>query len=127
MQEFVEKLIERLEEESRDSQENMVKSTSNLVANFCSGASGAYNKTIAIVNQLAEEYNNGWISVEERLPEETECYLVTWRDRVTCKNYVEIVEYDAGSQEWLDCICQAGLLGYDIIAWQPLPTPFVQK
>ena len=41
-----------------NAQENMVKSTSNSVANFCSGACGAYNKTIAIVNQLAEEYQN---------------------------------------------------------------------
>lgn len=58
MNEFINKLIERLEEESRNAQDNMVKSTSNSMANFCSGACGAYNKTIEIVNQLAEEYNN---------------------------------------------------------------------
>ena len=63
MKQFIDKLIERLEEESKDAQENMVKSTSNSVANFCSGACGAYNKTIAIVNQLAEEYNNDYILV----------------------------------------------------------------
>lgn len=115
---FVEKLIERLAEE---------KAKGIYDSDSVTDVKGAWVKAIEIVNQLAEEYNSGWIPCSDRLPEETECYLVTWRDRVTCKHYLEIVEYDASSQEWLDCICQAGLLGYDIIAWQPLPAPYVQK
>ena len=120
MKEFIEKLIGRLEE---------CTSIEDYGEIFIS-----LDEVYEIVNQLAEEYrqdldknSQGWISCSERLPEKTECYLVTWRDRVTCKNYVEIVEYDAGSKEWLDCICQAGLLGYDIIAWKPLPAPYQPK
>lgn len=68
-----------------------------------------------------------WIPCEERLPSETEYYYVTWRDMSTSKNYVEMIEYDSVSQEWLGCISQAGLLGYDIIAWQPLPQPYKKE
>lgn len=85
----------------------------------------AHEHIIDVVNGQPTAHNDCWIPCSERLPEETECYFVTWRDRVTCKNYVEITQYDAVSQEWLDCICQAGLLGYDIIAWQPLPDPYI--
>jgi hypothetical protein len=54
MNEFIEKLIGRLEEESGSTQEDMVKVKSKSLADFCSGAVGAYSKTIAIVNELAE-------------------------------------------------------------------------
>ena len=66
MKQFIDKLIERLEEESRDSQENMAKATGTSVANFCSDARGAYNKTIAIVNQLAEEFATEYEIAEEQ-------------------------------------------------------------
>ena len=36
----------------------------------------AYNKAIEIVKQEAEQYNNGWISVKETLPEKAGSYLV---------------------------------------------------
>ena len=57
MKEFIDKLIERLEEEKGSTQEDMIKAKSKSLADFCSGAVGAYSKTIAIVNELAEEYN----------------------------------------------------------------------
>lgn len=60
MKEFIDKLIERLEEESSQALKDMVASKSNAGENFNSGMAGAFNKTIAIVNQLAEEYNDGW-------------------------------------------------------------------
>lgn len=61
MKEFVEKLISRLEEL------------------FCGEYNTEYIKkdeVLKIVNQVAEEYNNGWISVKDRLPTEEGSYLV---------------------------------------------------
>lgn len=125
MEEFVEKLIKRLKKHYNEVRDMYLKGQGNFA--LLEGKMRGIEDANAIIVHLAKEHNGGWIPCSERLPEETECYLVTWRDRVTCKNYVEIVEYDAGSQEWLDCICQAGLLGYDIIAWQPLPAPYQPK
>lgn len=129
MKEFVEKIIDKLEDRIRlhnEKAQGYANSALPTLAIDTLGKREEVEEIKKIINQLAEEYSNGWIPCSERLPEETECYLVTWRDRVTCKNYVEIIEYDAEGS-WLDCICQAGLLGYDIIAWQPLPTSYVQK
>lgn len=64
MKEFIDKLIERLEEESSQSLKDMIASKSNAGENFNSGMAGAFNKTIAIVNQLAEEYNNDFCEWE---------------------------------------------------------------
>lgn len=55
--------------------------------------------------------NDGWISVEDRLPENGESVLCTDGD------YVYLVEYDA---DW-----DAPFGDVDgIIAWQPLPEPY---
>jgi len=156
MKEFIEKLIGRLMKDKRigrmsfeatveivnqlaeeyNGNDNVMQFV-KLLKEICCKEDADYDKAIIspkflcdTVDTLVMDFvpqNNGWIPCSERLPEETECYFVTWRDRATCKCYVEITEYDASSQEWLDCICQAGLLGYDIIAWQPLPAPYQPK
>ena len=36
----------------------------------------AYNKALKIVQEVAEEYNGGWISVKDRLPDKAGSYLV---------------------------------------------------
>ena len=121
MKQFIDKLIERLEEESKDAQENMVKSTSNSVANFCSGACGAYNKTIAIVNQLAEEYNNGWIACSERLPDAEADVLLSLRS-------LDIYTGFRANTEGMFYVEGEGYVEYEnVLAWQPLPEPYKPK
>ena len=122
--EFVEKLIGRLEEESYEIQ--------------LDGAVVASTKTVIelpevkkIVNQLAEEYNqenddtdyanielyafwqkHQWIPVSERLPDEEGSYLVTFDD-----GYVSSAPfYDEDWELW----CDSG----EPVAWQPLPEPY---
>ena len=64
MKEFVKKLIGRLEEVTHDNP--MI--TRNYILR---------KDAISIVNQLAEEYNNGWIPCEKELPKIPNSYLVT--------------------------------------------------
>ena len=78
----------------------------------------AYHKAIKIVEEIAEEYNNGWIPVSERLPEDNIGVNVTFEnkdgDRFTG---------DAWLQEgrW---IYKWNVDKRKVIAWQPLPEPW---
>ena len=75
-----------------------------------------------IVQEVAEEYNDGWIPCSERLPEEYGDYLVWWTD-ITRGQYYEIVEYEPNNG-WIGEIPQAVEGIYSVIAWQPLPEPY---
>lgn len=77
---------------------------------------------IEIVQEVAEEYKDGWIPCSERLPEEYGDYLVWWTD-MTRGQYYEIVEYEPDNG-WIGEIPQAFEGKYSVIAWQPLPEPF---
>lgn len=95
MNEFINKLIERLEEESCKAEKNMVASLSNSAANFYSGEAGAYNKTIAIVKQLAEEYkeiNIPTIDAGELLGN-SEQVKKTNADRIRAMDDEELADY----------------------------------
>lgn len=76
-------------------------------------------------NKLRKEYNGGWISCSERLPEAYGEYLVWWTD-ITRGQYYEIVEYEPNNG-WIGEIPQAFEGKYSIIAWQPLPEPYQPK
>ena len=82
---------------------------------------------IDIVEQVADEYNNGWIPCSERLPEEPEEGLT---DLDECDEYIVMIE-DAdiptalnyvGDGEWY----RDGNY-YKVNAWQPLPDPYHPK
>ena len=108
MKEFVEKLISRLEEEKK----------------YCSYNTQirdeAINKAISIVNQLAGEYNNGWIPCSE-LPEENGMYLCTV---FHADDYVVwIMRFNDGEflkpddvEDW----------NYELLAWMPI-APYQPK
>lgn len=104
MKEFINKLIERLNAE---------------LPLYASGWRKDMNK---IINQLAEEYNNGWIPCSERLPSEATVYEVT-EEIVLCSKKQYIVEHRLfGTEgEWL---CPSNR---KVIAWQPLPKPYQPK
>lgn len=67
-------------------------------------------------------YNNDWISVEERLPEESGYYLVQLSKRLENEDWADrvVVVYDGEAKEFM---CYKSL----IIAWQPLPEPYKPK
>lgn len=129
MDEFVRKLIERLEAEK--------EGKLNL---YCDGLMFA----IRTVNELAEEFatdinvvsNNGWIPCSERLPNKEEYLKNDGRFIVTDGNRVYQSIYDI-----YICHCfrtshslpfgSSYKTSYEIdncvIAWQPLPEPYQPK
>ena len=102
MKEFIDKLIERLEELKTDA-----------IDKWDGGASHrAYSKSIEIVNELAEEYKGGWISVNERLPKKKTWVLVTRKSGVVD---IEMLSTNG----WISKIDE-------VIAWMPLPAPYTE-
>lgn len=111
MQEFIEMLISRLEEE---------KSDWNYDYNV------PINKAIEIVNQLAEDYNNGWRSTELELPpmpkenplfdnKPLELYLVSMGSGYPWRAF------------WNGKYFTDGWRKVEPKAWQPLPPDYQPK
>lgn len=114
MKEFIDKLIERLEE--------LRKRNSEIEGQDSQSRSKAYANAISIINQLAEEYKvsempTGWISVSERLPKEDERILCLHSDGfIDCGVLV--------GETWCCDMDEYSVIRDDIHAWMPLPAPF---
>lgn len=80
-------------------------------------------------NKNAEQYNNGWIPVEERMPEEAFGCLVTVIDcnPVTLTEFENILPYVVGydGDSWNDADGEE--IPFEVIAWRKLPTPYQPK
>ena len=89
----------------------------------------AYHKVKNIVQEVAEEYNGGWIPCSERLPEEAFGCLVTVIDceSVTQTDFENILPYFVGydGESWNDSDGEE--IPFEVIAWQPLPEPYKEK
>ena len=115
-------LIERLKEEV------------NL---YYDGVDLGVERVTKIINQIAEEHNNGWIPCSERFPEDDKRkYIVQWGngyigaygftkdaykfsryDFEEYKGMKKALFYSSDSEYGYSEI-------YDAIAWQPLPAPY---
>ena len=99
MKEFVEKLIGRLEEIDRKTFRISPKDA------------------IEIVNQLAEEYNNGWIDCEKELPKESKLYEVTIEKTICSKKqYITDYRLFGTENEWISAD--------KVIAWREKVEPY---
>lgn len=114
MKEFIEKLIGRLEEIKTDNFASAV-----LNEPYSMGICHTIEKSIEIVNQLAEEYrqdldknSQGWLLCSERLPEEEHDYLI-------CDDKGNVYSSTYCNNRWL-----VNFATDEVIAWQPLPEPF---
>lgn len=120
MQEVFEKIIQRLYAEK-------IKNRSRVYSVVqCEVISYSFGAAIDAVKEAAAEYNNGWISCSERLPEMVGRYLVTalWEDG----NFKKYSVYDAvyGSDgTWH--VQDYAPAPYKVLAWQPLPEPYQSK
>ena len=87
------------------------------------------NRAYQIVQEVAEEYRDGWIPCSERLPEEPFGCLVTVIDcePVTQTDFENILPYFVGydGESWNDE--DGNEIPFEVIAWQPLPKPFKER
>ena len=104
-----EKIVERLEEQR-------VKYEHGGDDDYLDGKYDAASKDIEIVQEVAEEYKNGWIPCSERLPEESLNSMLgfdAYRERCCFVQY-----YDGRWHIGND------IESVKITAWQPLPEPY---
>lgn len=127
MKEFVEKLIERLKEKSKDA------CVRGDLSEWYDGKETAFIEAIEIVKQLSEEHNNGWILCSDRLPKERfyEDGCVEPSDDVlvlTKYNSYKVSRYWGNRRnkrdyyDWVDIKCRKD----EVVAWKPI-APYVQK
>lgn len=114
MQEVFEKIIDRVQNLQKD------KYVHTPIVYY------GLDKAIEIVRKTATEYNNGWIPVSERLPEEAFGCLVTIIDTepMTLTDFERILPYQVGydSGSWNDA--DGNEIPFEVIAWQPLPEEY---
>ena len=81
-----------------------------------------------IVQEVAAEYNGGWIACSERLPEidgnTSDIVLVCG------SNGFQYMAFWCDDLKWRFCECgmaKEPVLWTEIVAWQPLPEPFKER
>ena len=129
MQTVFEKIIEKLEEMIHPKQ-----------LYFCKYARGGckhldnddkdcmecvVENAIEIVKQEAEQYNNGWISCSERLPEEYKLYDITFKNSAGIHSDSAI--YNPYLKRWLWDADETELVENEILAWAEKREPYQPK
>lgn len=147
MKDFVKKLIERLEEEQKYQYEKAEEADKKINLEMISISEArrksgqCFDVAIQVIEQLAEEYNNGWIPFKQRemdeeelrcigdefgyilhckLPEEDEEILVTYKNGT--------VGEDIFLRDGNECYLDSGNdFVTEAIAWMPKPAPYQPK
>ena len=75
--------------------------------------------TVSLVEEIIRKHmNDGWVSVEERVPKEEGYKVLVCRK----KGNIDTGIYSPYTKQWF--IGNISALGKDIIAWRPLPEPY---
>lgn len=81
------------------------------------------------VEIIRKHMNDGWILVEERLPEEKKSVLVQWekydRHLNVTLTYLDVMWLDDADEKVFETI--NGVPNGKVIAWRPLPEPYRPK
>ena len=136
MKQFVEKLIGRLEKKSVEHRETgfeMERKGFSNIADKQYAKQIAYLNAIEIVNQLAEEYNDSWIT--DRAPTKEECkgwrgtFQATILQGIGDEQYTTTValqyEYTTvRGKEVSRWLFKEKIAPWEPIAWKPLSEPY---
>lgn len=131
MDKAFEKILERLEELIEESYYSATEGNRNARIK-----NRAYHKVKEIVQEVAEEYNGGWIACSERLPKEDGSYLVQSVFEEEVHFYDQY--YDSGCEAFgtyrdyydentLGFLDSEFVKDECVIAWKPLPEPFKER
>lgn len=89
----------------------------------------AFDDAKNIVQEVAEEYNGGWISCSERLPEIGQEIIVSTQNGSVYSNfyydYTDSKDKEPCFHRWDDEMWDC--FKPDVIAWQPFPEPFKER
>lgn len=140
---MIEKIIQRLQEEAREHK----KYWDAFDDEDSFGAMNATLNAIKIVQEVAKEYGNGWISVEVAMPEEHESIFAKYKgtskwdedgmfEKISNEVYVTVENMKTGESttthahttdgKW-SCDLLRWSDTYRIIAWMPLPPKYEPK
>ena len=130
MNKAFEKILERLEEKQQYFQKFYeTDGKTEEDENINKATQLAFDDAKNIVQEVSEEYNDGWIPCSERLPEEPFGCLVTITDcePVTQTDFENILPYFVGydGDSWNDADGEE--IPFEVIAWRKLPTPYQPK
>lgn len=92
-----------------------------------SGSMGRKREGLSEAREIIRKHmNDGWIPVEERLPEEKKTVLVQWEkyDRYIniTLTYLDVMWLDDAEEKVFKTI--NGVPNGKVIAWRPLPDPY---
>lgn len=107
-------VLEKILEEIKDLKEKQNSSNQDYATGYLS----ALSTVEGIISGVKE--NDGWIPVEERLPESDGFYLATLDGEICGQEeaFAGLAEFEHG--KWID-----DEEGYKcVLAWQPLPKPY---
>lgn len=136
MNKAFEKILERLDEELRKSEERYYRylDDGNLPCIFDKSdieekRVDTIKEMLEIVKEVAEEYKGGWIACSERLPEIGQEVIVSTQNGSVYSNiyydYTDSKAKEPCFHRWDDEMWNC--FKPDVIAWQPLPGPFKER
>ena len=86
------------------------------------GIDSAIDTAISIVQDVAEEYNNGWIACSDRLPDKAGYEVLATLENSFGQRRVTIIFTGYGDESFWHCNNKEyDLEAWKVIAWQPLP------
>ena len=135
MNKAFENIFERLEEKLKKSEERYHRHLDNINLHCVFDKSDievtrvdTIKEMLEIVQEVAEEYNGGWIACSERLPEidgnTSDIVLVCG------SNGFQYMAFWCDDLQWRFCECgmaKEPVLWTEIVSWQPLPEPFKER
>ena len=131
MQEIFENILKELKNELNKVQSKCksiaIKDGRSLDYEFYGGKSEAYTKAVEIVEQAATDYNGGWISCSERLPEEGRGVILYVENKAHKGSHVMFMANIHNGEWQMWETSRQTEINYTPIAWQPLPQPYQPK